>query len=176
MKLGLYAGIEAKPEHAQQVETMLRNAAELVKQSQTIVTWFSLRENPTTLADSDAFADEQGWGARLEGRIADASLYAAQTMLARTPAIMRVDTKRKYLPLPELLSGIGSIAPTTTPTRLRPRFRTTRSLPISRRATKVSATKPTGRKTYPPRAYSRLTGHCPSRCGSPSHSKTEKGR
>ena len=52
MKLGLLARIEAKPEHADQVEALLRDAAELAKQEQHTVTWFSFGRTPPPLASS----------------------------------------------------------------------------------------------------------------------------
>src|SRR5436190_14475390 len=91
MKLGLLARIEAKPEHADKVEALLRDAAELAKEEQHTVTWFSFRENATTFGVFDTFTDEQGRQGHLQGRIAAALMEAAPTMLASAPVITPVD-------------------------------------------------------------------------------------
>jgi quinol monooxygenase YgiN len=91
MKVGLLVRIEAKPEHADEVEAMLRSAQELAKQEQDTVAWFSFRESATTFGVFDAFEDEQGRQAGLAGQIAAALGEAAQTKLSAPPVIAHVD-------------------------------------------------------------------------------------
>jgi hypothetical protein len=52
MKIGLLARIEAKPEYADKVEAMLRDAVGLAEQEQHTVTWFSFRQDTTTCGSS----------------------------------------------------------------------------------------------------------------------------
>ncbi|GAA1912760.1 putative quinol monooxygenase [Streptantibioticus ferralitis] len=91
MKIGLLARIEAKPEYADKVEAMLREAVALAEREQHTVTWFSFRQDATTFGVFDTFNDEQGRQAHLEGRIAAALMGAAQTMLRSAPVITPVD-------------------------------------------------------------------------------------
>jgi quinol monooxygenase YgiN len=91
MKIGLLAHIEAKPEYADKVEAMLRDAVALAEQEQQTVTWFSFRQDATTFGVFDTFDDEQGRQAHLQGPIAAALMEAAETMLSSAPSITPVD-------------------------------------------------------------------------------------
>ncbi|HEV2377545.1 MAG TPA: antibiotic biosynthesis monooxygenase [Streptosporangiaceae bacterium] len=91
MKIGLLARIEAKPEYADKVEAMLREAAALAKQEEYTVTWFSFRLDATTFGVFDTFEDEQGRQGHLGGKIAAALMDAAETMLSSAPVITPVD-------------------------------------------------------------------------------------
>lgn len=91
MKIGLLARIEAKPEHADQVEAMLRDAVKLAEQEQDTVTWYSFRLDATTFGVFDTFADEEGRTAHLQGRIAAALTGAAQSLLSSAPVITPID-------------------------------------------------------------------------------------
>jgi len=91
MKVGLLVRIEAKPEHADEVEALLRGAQELAEQEQGTVTWFAFRENATTYGVFDTFEDEQGRQAHLTGQIAAALGEIAQTKLSAPPVIAPVD-------------------------------------------------------------------------------------
>ena len=91
MKIGLLVRIDAKPEYADQVATMLRCAQELAEQEQATVAWFSFRQDVTTFGVFDTFDDEQGRASHLTGPIAAALGEMAQTMLSSPPAISQVD-------------------------------------------------------------------------------------
>jgi quinol monooxygenase YgiN len=91
MKIGLLARIEAKPEYADKVAAMLRDAAKLAEQERHTVTWYSFRQDATTFGVFDTFDDEQGRQGHLEGQIAAALMSAAETMLASAPVITPVD-------------------------------------------------------------------------------------
>ncbi|MFD3451396.1 putative quinol monooxygenase [Streptomyces sp. NPDC058691] len=97
-KIGLLVRIEARPEHAGEVEAMLRGALELAQAEEGTVTWFSFRESPTVFGVFDSFADETGRTAHLQGRIAEALKEATGTMLASPPDIRRVDVLAAKLP------------------------------------------------------------------------------
>ncbi|MEV0736582.1 antibiotic biosynthesis monooxygenase [Streptomyces sp. NPDC050549] len=91
MKVGLLVRIEARPEHADEVEALLRGAQELAELEQGTVTWFAFRENATTFGVFDTFEDEQGRQAHLTGRIAAALGEIAGTKLSAPPVIAPVD-------------------------------------------------------------------------------------
>ncbi|MER8186722.1 antibiotic biosynthesis monooxygenase [Kitasatospora sp. NPDC094015] len=98
MKIGLLARIEAKPEFADQVASMLGDALQLAREEEHTVTWFAFREGATTFGVFDTFEDEQGRTAHLQGRIAEALMAAATTMLASPPDIRPVDLLAVKLP------------------------------------------------------------------------------
>jgi quinol monooxygenase YgiN len=60
MKVGLLVRIQAKAEHADEVEAMLHAARQLADQEPGTVAWYAFRENATTFGVFDAFEDEQG--------------------------------------------------------------------------------------------------------------------
>jgi len=91
MKIGLLARIEAKPEYADHVETVLRGAQELAEQEEGTVAWFAFRQDATTFGVFDTFDDEQGRESHLQGAIAGALGEMAQTMLSSAPVITPVD-------------------------------------------------------------------------------------
>jgi quinol monooxygenase YgiN len=53
--------------------------------------WFALRLGPTTFGVFDAFRDEAGRQAHLNGPIAQALMSQAPTLLASAPAIERCE-------------------------------------------------------------------------------------
>jgi len=91
MKFGLLARIEAKPEYADQVAAMLRDAAKLAAQEQHTVTWYSFRQDTTTFGVFDTFNDEQGRNGHLSGQIAAALMKAAESNMISAPVITPVD-------------------------------------------------------------------------------------
>lgn len=97
-KIGLLARIEAKPEHAAEVEALLRGAVELARAEDGTVTWFSFRIDETTFGVFDTFQDEAGRAAHLDGPIAAALMEIAPTMLATAPDIRNVDILAAKLP------------------------------------------------------------------------------
>ncbi|WP_422733397.1 putative quinol monooxygenase [Micromonospora sp. WMMD558] len=98
MTIGLLARIEAKPEYADDVETLLRDALQLAREEDHTVTWFAFRLDATSFGVFDTFADEQGRTRHLQGRIAAALTEAAGTMLASPPDIRSVDVLAAKLP------------------------------------------------------------------------------
>ena len=90
-KIGLLVRIEAKPEYADQVESALRGAQQLVGQEPGTVTWFAFRQSDTVFGVFDTFDDEQGRAAHLQGQVAVALGEIAQTKLASAPVISEVD-------------------------------------------------------------------------------------
>ncbi|WP_233289201.1 putative quinol monooxygenase [Kitasatospora sp. MBT63] len=98
MNIGLLARIEAKPEYADQVETMLREAVRLANEEAHTTAWFAFRENATTFGVFDTFENEEGRAGHLGGKIAATLMEAAQTMLSSAPDIRPVDLLGVKLP------------------------------------------------------------------------------
>ncbi|MDX3073843.1 antibiotic biosynthesis monooxygenase [Streptomyces sp. NPDC088354] len=88
-EIGLPDRIGAGPEHAGEVDTMLRDAPEFARAEEGAVTWFSFRGYATVFGVLDSFADETG-RTHLQGRIAAALKEATGTTLASPPGIRRV--------------------------------------------------------------------------------------
>nr|WP_260145976.1 hypothetical protein [Streptomyces sp. 2132.2] len=95
---GLLARIEAKPEHAAQVQELLENALELARQETQTVTWYAFRLGPTSFGVFDTFKDEAGREAHLNGKIAAALMEIAPTLLAGAPDIQKIDVLAAKLP------------------------------------------------------------------------------
>lgn len=91
LTLGLLARLEAKPDKAEDVAAFLMQGLQLANAEETTPVWFALRLGPTTFAIFDAFADEAGRQAHLNGPIARALMAQASTLLAAPPAIEPVD-------------------------------------------------------------------------------------
>ena len=97
-KVGLLVRIDAKPEHAEEVQGLLRDALQLAREEVGTVTWFAFQEGPTTFGVFDTFEDEEGRGSHLQGRIAAALMEIAPTMLATAPDVRQVDILAAKLP------------------------------------------------------------------------------
>jgi quinol monooxygenase YgiN len=53
--------------------------------------WFAIRMNQTVFGIFDVFADEHGRQAHLSGRVAEALMAKAPDLLAKPPAIEKID-------------------------------------------------------------------------------------
>ena len=91
VKVGLFVRLEAKPGKENEVEAFLRSALPLVEAEPATVVWFGLRLGPSTFGIFDAFGDEAGRNAHLEGRVAAALGAKAPELLVTPPTIERVD-------------------------------------------------------------------------------------
>jgi quinol monooxygenase YgiN len=91
LTLGLFARLEAKPDKAEEVAAFLMQGLQLANQEMTTPVWFALRLGPTTFAIFDAFRDEAGRQAHLNGPIAQALMTHAPSLLAASPSIERIE-------------------------------------------------------------------------------------
>ena len=98
LKLALFARLEAKAGKEEDVAAFLRQGLQLASQETTTPLWFALRLSPTTFAIFDAFKDEAGRQAHLNGPIAKALMTQAPNLLATPPAIERVEVLGAKLP------------------------------------------------------------------------------
>ena len=84
-KTALFARLEAKPGKESELEKFLEVGLSLANQETTTPIWFALRLGPTNFGIFDAFADESGRQAHLNGPIAKALMARAPELLAKPP-------------------------------------------------------------------------------------------
>ena len=97
--VALFARLEAKPGKEDALRRFLQQGLELANQETTTPVWFALRLSPTTFAIFDAFGDESGRNAHLNGPIAKALMAQAPDLLAAPPAIEKLDVLGAKLPV-----------------------------------------------------------------------------
>lgn len=94
----LFVRLEAKPGKENDVAAFLEQGLQLANQETTTPLWFALRLGPSTFGIFDAFEDESGRQAHLNGPIAKALMENAPNLLASAPVIERVDVLGAKLP------------------------------------------------------------------------------
>ena len=99
VKVGLFVKLEAKPGMEKELEDFLRSGLQLAEQEPATTAWFAIRLGPATFGIFDAFADESGRQAHLDGRIA-AALYQKGPTLIANMNIENVDVLAAKLPGP----------------------------------------------------------------------------
>jgi quinol monooxygenase YgiN len=87
----LLARLEAKPGKEAAVQDLLISAVGLANQEARTTVWFALKLGPSTFGVFDAFADEEGRQAHLNGPIAQALMANAPEMFSKPPQIDPVD-------------------------------------------------------------------------------------
>ncbi|CAE6741495.1 MULTISPECIES: putative quinol monooxygenase [Paraburkholderia] len=98
VKLALYVRLEAKPGKEQDVEAFLLSGLPLVEEEPATSAWFGLKLGPTTYAIFDAFPDEAGREAHLNGKVAAALMAKAGELFATPPSIHKLDVLASKLP------------------------------------------------------------------------------
>ena len=96
--VALFARLEAKPGKENQVAKFLETGLALANQEVTTPIWFALRIGPTTFGVFDAFTDESGRQAHLNGPIAKALMAQAPELFSKPPAIERIEVLGTKLP------------------------------------------------------------------------------
>lgn len=91
VKVALFVRLEAKPGKEHEVEAFLKSGLSIVQEEPGTVAWFGIRLGPSTFGIFDAFPDEQGRQAHLNGRVAAALMAKAGELLAKPPVIEKVD-------------------------------------------------------------------------------------
>ena len=82
-KLALFVRLEAKPGQEAALADFLASALPLANAESGTTAWFALKFGPSTFGVFDAFADEAGRQAHLNGQIA-AAQFSAQYREGRT--------------------------------------------------------------------------------------------
>lgn len=90
-RLGLLVRLVAKPGKEAVLGEFLAGALPLAEQEATTPLWFAFRIGEREFGIFDAFADETGRTAHLNGPIATALMAKADYLLAEAPRIERVD-------------------------------------------------------------------------------------
>jgi quinol monooxygenase YgiN len=96
--VALFARLEAKPGKENQVAKFLETGLALANQEVTTPIWFALRIGPTTFGVFDAFTDESGRQAHLNGPIAKALMAQAPELFSKPPTIERIEVLGAKLP------------------------------------------------------------------------------
>jgi quinol monooxygenase YgiN len=94
----LYVELKAKPGKEMEVATFLANARSLVLAETGTVAWFAVRFDAATFAIFDAFNDESGRTAHLNGEVAAAIMANAADLLAVAPEIRQPTVLSDKLP------------------------------------------------------------------------------
>ena len=98
LTLGQYVPLEAKPGKEEEVAAFLNQALELTQSEPTTPLWFALRLDKSRFAVFDAFRDEAGRQAHLNGPIAKALMAQAPHLFTGAPVIESLDVMGAKLP------------------------------------------------------------------------------
>jgi quinol monooxygenase YgiN len=90
VKLGLLVRFDAVPGKEEEVAQFLEGALPLVNDEPSTLAWFALRLGPSTFGIFDAFPDETGRQAHLNGKVAEA-LLGSVGELVEQPTIEEVE-------------------------------------------------------------------------------------
>jgi quinol monooxygenase YgiN len=94
----LYVQLEAKPGKEQEVASFLSSARSMVDDEPDTTAWFAIRMGPRTFGIFDAFANERGRDAHLQGKVAKELMSKAPQLFTKTPEIQRIDVLADKLP------------------------------------------------------------------------------
>jgi quinol monooxygenase YgiN len=89
--VGLFVRLQAKSGKEEELAAFLMKGLELANRETTTLVWFALRIGGGSFAIFDAFADESGRQAHLNGPIAEALIAQAPHLLAEPPAIQQLE-------------------------------------------------------------------------------------
>jgi len=87
----LFVRLEAKPGKEDEVASFLKSGLSLVQEEPATIAWFGIRLGPTTFGIFDAFPDEAGRQAHLNGKVAAALMAKAGELLSQPPSIEKVE-------------------------------------------------------------------------------------
>jgi quinol monooxygenase YgiN len=96
--VALFARLEAKAGKENEVAKFLETGLALANQEVTTPIWFALRLGPTTFGVFDAFANESGRQAHLNGPIAKALMAQAPELFSKPPLIEQIEVLGVKLP------------------------------------------------------------------------------
>jgi quinol monooxygenase YgiN len=89
--VGLFVRLQSKSGKEEELAAFLMKGFELANRETTTPVWFALRIGGGSFAIFDAFADESGRQAHLNGPIAEALIAQAPHLLAEPPAIQQLE-------------------------------------------------------------------------------------
>jgi quinol monooxygenase YgiN len=91
VRKALFARLEAKPGKESAVQEFLTSAVSLANKEARTTVWFALKLGPSTFGVFDAFADDAGRQAHLQGPIAEALMANAPALFSKPPQIDPID-------------------------------------------------------------------------------------
>lgn len=97
-KFALFVRLEAKPGQEAAVADFLAGALPLANAESGTTAWFALKFGSSTFGVFDAFADEAGRQAHLQGPIAAALMANAAALFNTPPSIEKIDLLAVKLP------------------------------------------------------------------------------
>jgi quinol monooxygenase YgiN len=97
-RVALFVELKAKPGREDDVAAFLSSAQALVVAEPDTVTWFALRFDAQTFGIFDAFDNEAGRDAHLNGKVAAALMARAEELFAVAPQIRKVEVLADKLP------------------------------------------------------------------------------
>jgi quinol monooxygenase YgiN len=98
VRVGLFVRLQAKAGKEAELASFLETGLQMANREEKTLVWFAVKLGPATFAIFDAFADETGRKAHLEGPIAQALMAKAPELLAEAPRIERYDVVGAKLP------------------------------------------------------------------------------
>jgi quinol monooxygenase YgiN len=98
VKVGLFVRLEAKAGKEAEVAAFLNAGLGLAQDEQLTPVWFALKLSPSTFAVFDAFEQEVGREAHLNGAIARALMAKAPELLVTAPTIEKLEVLGAKLP------------------------------------------------------------------------------
>ncbi len=98
VKVGLLVRLTAKPGKEQVVADFLAGALPLAQAEPATVTWFAIKISANEFGIFDAFPDDTGRKAHLNGPIAAALMANAADLLAVPPVIEQVEVLASKMP------------------------------------------------------------------------------
>jgi len=97
VKVGLLVRFDAVPGKEEEVAQFLEGALPLVNDEASTLVWHAIRLGPSTFGIFDAFPDEAGREAHLNGKVAEA-LVGSVGELVQQPTIEQVDVLASKTP------------------------------------------------------------------------------
>lgn len=97
-QVALFAKLEAKEGKEDDLAAFLQQGASMARDEAGTVAWFAVRFGPSTFGIFDAFDDEEGREAHLNGEIAAALMENAEELLEGEPKIEKLDVLGDKLP------------------------------------------------------------------------------
>ena len=94
----MFVRLEAKPGKEEEIVQFLQVGLGMAQQEGTTPVWFALQLGPSTFGIFDAFSDEDGRRAHVNGPIAQALGANAPKLLAQAPSIERIEVLGAKLP------------------------------------------------------------------------------
>ena len=98
VNVGLLVRLEAKPGREEDVAEFVKGALPIVEGEPATTAWFGIRIGPSTFGIFDAFPDDSGRQAHLQGQVAQALGENGPDLLAEDPSFEQVDVLAAKLP------------------------------------------------------------------------------